>query len=289
MGTRLRPVRGERYNREVPERSLSMKICNALALAACFAFAAPGAEAVSALDAFEMLGIDEGAQYAATRVVTADGQSVRFKEYRKGESMRLEINAEGMQSVMIADKGKGYAVMPQMNAYLETDLSDVVGRTGWNEDSEFATIEKVGREPVGTVPATRYHVTYSEPGNEGEGDLWVSDDGVLMRVLMQVRDGGQVSEVESSLEELVMGPQPDDLFRVPAGYTAIQAGGLFKAIGNLGAPAPGAAPPPSASGSTGGAVDGGSASTPQYSHTRGAAGAGGLRDALRKLIPKGSQ
>ncbi|MDP6377195.1 MAG: hypothetical protein QF921_08725 [Pseudomonadales bacterium] len=82
---------------------------------------------------------------------------------------------------------------------------------------------------------TRYHAHQRDENGEGEGDFWVTGDGVLMKLDMTHSNRrGRVSNVESVLEGLAMGPQPECLFTVPANYNSIKTGGPLESLGSFG-------------------------------------------------------
>jgi hypothetical protein len=80
-------------------------------------------------------------------------------------------------------------------------------------DPETWEMERVGREPVNGVAATKYRVaTDGGEATRMRGYLWISDDGIPVRTDMVT--GGD--RIQMELRDLVVGSQPAELFEPPA-------------------------------------------------------------------------
>jgi len=177
--------------------------------------------------------LDMNAAYSAIRTIETDGERISQRYYQDSAAVhRMETELGGEQSIIImrGDRNLMWTVMPQQRMVMELSLGAATSMDGMFElpgDDHWTSVERLGRESVNGVPATRWRVVSDDgAGERGEGDLWVSDEGIPVRMDMRF-DGGRV---RMTLSELLIGPQPATLFEPPVGYQRIApggAGGLF--------------------------------------------------------------
>jgi hypothetical protein len=182
----------------------------------------------------ETAKINTDAAYSATRIIEGGEQRMEQRYFQKnGATNRMEMNVHGQQSTVIVNGERGvmWILMPAQSMYMESPIDDQPFDGANVEIPDPATweMEREGRESVNGVPATRYRVAT----DDGEvtrmrGHVWVSDDGIPVRTDMVT--GGD--RIQMELRDVVVGPQPDELFEPPAGYRGLSVG-----AGHLGSPA----------------------------------------------------
>jgi|GEM_PF-1488932 len=185
--------------------------------------------------------------YSATRIIMAGDQRMEQRYFQKDAATnRMEMHLHGEHSTIImnGDRGSMLFLMPAQRMYLESSIEDQPFDIANVEVPDPASwvMEREGRESVNGVPATRYRVaTDAGEKTRMRGHLWVSDHGIPVRTDMVT--GGD--RIQMELRDLVVGPQPADLFEPPAGYQRMAFGeGMGGAmslpgLGSIGAGAPG--------------------------------------------------
>lgn len=167
--------------------------------------------------------------YSAIRTIDTGDQRISQRYYQQNATVhRMETELGGEQSIIImrGDRELMWTVMPAQRMVMEFSMLDaatqLAGIPDLPEDNQWGSAQSVGRESVNGVATTRW-VVRSPPGQDerSEGTLWISDEGILMR--MEMYDDRGRTRME--LSELVVGPQPATLFEPPPGYQRISTGG----------------------------------------------------------------
>jgi hypothetical protein len=174
-------------------------------LAAAFIFVFSIATAASAAD-----WLRPDVAYSATRTMQAGGHTITGPVHYDNGKERFEMAMEGQQQVMIRreDKELLYMVMPQMGMGMEMRIGGPKAMPGPRDYAELQP-EEVGRETVAGEEATKWRVV----AEGAEIFIWASDDGIPLRMEGEGAQGSFVME----LSDLERGPQPAELFEVPAG------------------------------------------------------------------------
>jgi len=81
----------------------------------------------------------------------------------------------------------------------------------------------VGDEVIDHIPTTKYRVEKTTPdGTHGEGFVWISKRGVLMRLDgLVTAPGGHKTKVVLQLADVKEGPQKPELFAPPTGMNEL--------------------------------------------------------------------
>jgi hypothetical protein len=164
--------------------------------------------------------------YSAKRVISSgEGRMEQRYFQRDGSTNRMELHVNGEHSVVImnGDRGVIMLLMPAQQTYMEgSSAGRAFDETNVElPDPETWEIERVGRESVNGVPATKYRVaTDGGEVTRMRGFIWVSDEGIPVRTDMVTGD----DRIQMELSDLVVGPQPASLFEPPAGYQRIVIG-----------------------------------------------------------------
>src|SRR3546814_7573436 len=89
------------------------------------------------------------------------------------------------------------------------------GSNGMPSAGDYADLqpEELGRETIGGEAVTKYRIEAGEGGESYTVLIWATDDGIALRMEGATAEGG----FEMQLSDLERGPQPADLFEVPAG------------------------------------------------------------------------
>jgi len=194
----------------------------------------------------DMANFNMDIAYSATRIIEGGEQRMEQRYFQKNATInRMEMHLHGQHSTIImnGDRGVMLILMPAQRMYMESSTDSLPFEAGNVElpDPETWEMERVGRESVNGVPATKYRVaTDGGEVTRMRGFLWVSDDGIPVRTDMVT--GGD--RILMELRDLVVGPQPAELFEPPAGYQRMALGeGMGGAmslpgLGALGADAP---------------------------------------------------
>lgn len=192
-----------------------------------FAFAVVLA-AVAAVSAHA--GTLAGAQvgFSADRTLVFDGHVYQGRMWTMPGVERHEQMIRGFDPVFIlhADSPLGEIVLPQ----LHTTVEFVFPRALRILDERRLTRHPVGHAVINGIATTKYLVDETAPEGHVQGALWLSRDGIPMRVAGTfVAPHGHVSTVRWELSHVRIAPQPAALFEPPRGFSHLPA----EAIGPL--------------------------------------------------------
>lgn len=165
------------------------------------------------------------------RVIKAGGQTIESRyHYRPPGLHREEMSHEGMSIAMVIrqDRGVIYTFLPH-NMYMETSI-DQPGMMGERDPipdtDSIVEFEEVGQEEINGWPTTRYHVITMDEGQRAEGDFWVTEHWIPIR--MEFNSSEQPGETMSmEIRDLLIVEQDPALFEVPAGATKLMGMGGF--------------------------------------------------------------
>lgn len=134
---------------------------------------------------------------------------------------RREIFVEGAHQIIIrrADVNHVYVVMPTLGVGMEMDLDATPPPTREAFLHELDAVAD-GQGAVAGLAATRYRLTGSDPdGGTFQGTVWITDDGITLRLEGTVTAGGRTEAVSMELDNVSIGPQDPALFERPADVT----------------------------------------------------------------------
>jgi hypothetical protein len=174
--------------------------------------------------------------YSAKRVISSGEGRMEQRYFQRDAStnrMELHVNGEYSVAIMNGDRGVIMLLMPAQQLYMEgSSAGRAFDETNVElPDPETWEMERVGRESVNGVPATKYRVaTDGGEVTRMRGFIWVSDHGIPVRTDMVTGN----DRIQMELSDLVVGPQPASLFEPPAGYQRIAPGeGMAIGSGDL--------------------------------------------------------
>lgn len=178
-----------------------------------------------------MLG-DASISYRAERTVTVNGRSYTGPVFHRPGQDRHEQEIGGMQEVFLLDDAdaRGYLVLPGLKSYLEFDFPRLMAKLA----DPHLRRSPAGEETVNGVRTTKYHLDYTaDDGSRAQGFVWVSGEGVLMRLDGTVlREGAaRPTSIFMELAHLRPGPQDPGLFEPPAGFYKLPTEALTSLLG----------------------------------------------------------
>jgi outer membrane lipoprotein-sorting protein len=217
--------------------------------------------------------------FSAWRVMSAGSTQAQGKYYYAPSKYRneMEINGQKMTTIYREDLDTVWNLMPGQQMYMELDLGKLVEQGGATlEGSEILEREPQGAETVNGYRTTKYKVTVRDAlGGTSSGFLWATKDMIPVKVDMTAQNG---QHVMIELSQIEVGPQPDSLFDVPAGYRKFSLGGLGGLAGAAEAQ-PGGGP----------SAGPGEASQPQSSDSGDGGFAQGVADAVKDGAAEGAK
>jgi hypothetical protein len=175
------------------------------------------------------------------RVVGAGGQAVETRfHYLPPGLQREDMSQEGMSMAMIIrqDLGVVWTVLPG-GMYMEMSIDDAGEDTHSLPGSEgVVEFEALGAEEMNGWPTTRYRVVSMEDGKRAEGEFWVTEHWIPVRMEIAPSDRPG-DKVTMNVRDLQVRDQDPALFELPPGATKLAGlGGLTgDAEGGFGFPA----------------------------------------------------
>jgi outer membrane lipoprotein-sorting protein len=167
---------------------------------------------------------------ADMKFASPQGMSGTGKLYFAGQKVRMEMNAQGHDSIMISDQSRkvAYFVMTQQKMYMEMSTDKPGPRRGpdWQaydvanpcKTMADTTCEKIGTEVVDGRLCNKWKFTSTSSSRT----VWVDQKtGIPIKTLMS--DGTTME-----LTNIKEGPQSAGLFEVPAGYQKMDMGNMMR-------------------------------------------------------------
>lgn len=122
------------------------------------------------------------------------------------------------------DKGVIWVLNPERKSYIRVPLSRGPGPAGSLRSRVLTEKTVVGRDTIDGMETTKYKVTFARDkrtGTQLAGHMWLSKDGIVVRVLGETRSKNRARPFRHTLTNLEIGPQPAVLFEVPAGFVQV--------------------------------------------------------------------
>lgn len=180
---------------------------------------------------------------ADVRTTTPRHQTLTGKLYFSGNNVRIQMSmpaGEGgragmgsQESIVIHNMSRNvtYMLLPQQRMYMEVHGNEIAGPGRPPEWKAYdpsnpcankpgVTCKKVGTETVNGRTCDRWEFTGKNP--DSNETVWI-DQKTHIPIKRQGADGS-VFELTNINE----GPQPADLFEVPAGYQKLDMGGMMR-------------------------------------------------------------
>ncbi len=157
--------------------------------------------------------------YSATRIVTAGDQEISGKIFSQDQMERWEMTMQGMRQISILrfDEGTGYIYMPDMNMAMKMNIAEAASYGSGTLHSSVEAKE-AGTEIIEGEETTRYLVPPSEENGHTETMVWITGDGIPMKIEGSSTEG----RFSMTLKDLERGEQDPSLFRLPAGVAPME-------------------------------------------------------------------
>lgn len=174
--------------------------------------------------------IDARTGFSAERTLVIDGRTYRGKVWAMPGKERHEQALYGMVPVFLlrGDSKFGEIVLTGLKTVVEFEIPAEL------RVLNVATLKQrpIGSETVGGVATTKYAIDKSIPEGRAEGTLWLSRDGIPMRLAGTFTNAkGKVSTVRWELSGVKSGPQPATLFEPPAGMAKLPPEAIAPLLG----------------------------------------------------------
>jgi hypothetical protein len=199
---------------------MSLGVLSSMMLFALALALAPGTATAA------MLG-DAAVSYSAERTVVVNGHSYTGMVFHTPGHDRHEQEIQGIPEVILLDAAakQGILLLPGLNSYLPFAFPRLMAEL---DDPTWRRVPK-GDEVVNGVRTTKYRVDHTaEDGSHAQGWIWLSAQGVLMRLDGVVRRAGASAgtSIRMELAGLRLGRQDPQLFQIPPGLIKLPSGAL---------------------------------------------------------------
>ncbi len=165
---------------------------------------------------------DAPISFSAVRTVTIDGKPYTGPMFHEPGRERDEQKLGAMDMAFILDgqSGQGFLVVPSVKTYVTFPFPPMLMAL---VDAQMEKEQPVGEETIDRIPTTKYRVEKTtSDGTHGEGFVWISKRGVLMRLDGVVTSpSGRKTKIAMKLADVKEGPQKPELFAPPAGMNEL--------------------------------------------------------------------
>jgi len=170
------------------------------------------------------------AEYTAIREITSSEGVLVQQVYHSFGKERVEMEFEGMSSVMISrpDLGKVWSLMPMFETYSEINTQQASQMRG--DLPSDVTIDKVGPETLDGMATTKYKIVMKD--KSAGGFLWLSEQNIPVQMDFLSKEGKSKSRMRMKLTDLKLAPQDKELFELPKGLKPMP--GMSQMMGMMG-------------------------------------------------------
>lgn len=164
----------------------------------------------------------QAAEFSATVVTQAEGQTVRGKIFMKGQKIRNEFQAEGETNVSIVrpEKKVVWMLMPGAKMYMEMPITEEAQEKMLiKKPEEQARMKLMGTETVNGFACDKYEYEETAPDKKQpvKHFVWVAKK-LQMPIKAMAADGSYLMEYQ----DIKTGGVADSLFEVPQGYQKME-------------------------------------------------------------------
>ena len=184
---------------------------------------APGAGAAATLGEAQI-------GFSADRSLVIDGRAYQGKIWAMPGKERHEQAIQGFRPIFLLRSASplGEIVLSQLKTIIQFKLPPEA-RILVTSDLKK---RPVGQENVNGIATTKYAVDESLPEGHATGSLWLSRDGIPMRLDGSfTASNGKISTVRWELSHVRTGPQPAGLFEAPQGFSRLPPEAIAPLLG----------------------------------------------------------
>ena len=168
--------------------------------------------------------------FTADRILVFDGRTYQGKIWTMPGKERHEQAIQAFRPVFLlrADNPLGEVVLPQLHTVVQFAMPPEL-RLFNHPDLRK---NPVGEETVNGIATTKYAITETRPEGRASGTLWLSRDGIPMRLAGTFTgNSGKASTIRWELSNVRIGPQPAALFEAPQGYSKLPPEAIAPLLG----------------------------------------------------------
>jgi hypothetical protein len=176
-----------------------------------------------------MIG-DPRVGFSADRMLSIDSHTYVGKIWAMPGEERHEQRIAAFRPIFLLRDGSpsGEVVLPQ----LKTIVEFVIPPEWRLLDGRAVNKRPLGAAVVNGITTTEYAIDETVPEGRAEGMLWLSRDGIPMKVAGTfIGKWGRPTRVRWELSRVRIGPQPRTLFAAPRGYTKLPAEAIAPLLG----------------------------------------------------------
>ena len=174
--------------------------------------------------------IDAQTGFTAERTLVIDGRTYQGKVWAMPGRERHEQAIAGLHPVFLlrGDRPLGEVVLQSLKTVVEFEVPAELRLL----NVAALKTHPVGSEAVNGIATTKYAIDKSIPEGHAEGTLWLSRDGIPMRLAGSFTSAkGKVSTVRWELSGVKSGPLPAALFEPPGGFSKLPPEAIAPLLG----------------------------------------------------------
>jgi hypothetical protein len=174
--------------------------------------------------------IDALTGFSAERTLVIDGHTYRGKIWAMPGKERHEQAILGMQPVFLlrGDSPMAEIVLTSIKTIVQVEIPAELRLLNVAALAQHP----VGRETINGIATTKYAIDKSIPEGHAEGMLWLSREGIPMRLAGTFTNAkGKASTVRWELSGVKTGPLPAALFDPPAGLSKLPPEAIAPLLG----------------------------------------------------------
>jgi hypothetical protein len=168
--------------------------------------------------------------FSADRLLVVNGKPYQGRMWTMPGMERHEQNLNGIPAAFVlrSDNPIAELVLPELHTVVQFMLPP--------ELHLFAdprlTRKPVGNETINDIATTKYAIDETVPEGHGAGFLWLSDDGIPMKLEGKfTRNNGKSASLRWELTHVHLGPQPASLFEAPHGFSKLPPEAIVPLLG----------------------------------------------------------
>jgi hypothetical protein len=168
--------------------------------------------------------------FSADRVLVVDGKTYDGKMWTMPGMERHEQPLNGIPAAFVLHHDTPIAdlVLPGMHTIVQFVLPPELRLF----DDPRLKRKPVGHETINGIATTKYEIDETVPEGHGVGNLWLSDNGIPMRLDGTfTRTSGRVAHLRWELNHVHLGPQPASLFELPHDFAKLPADAIAPLLG----------------------------------------------------------
>jgi hypothetical protein len=168
--------------------------------------------------------------FTADRLLIVNGKPYHGKMWNMPGRERHEQDLNGIPAAFVLRDDTPIAdlVLPGLHTTVEFMLPPELRLFA----DRRLTRNPIGHETVNAIVTTKYAVDITVPEGHGSGNLWLSDEGIPMKLDGTfTRTSGKVATLHWELSHVRLGPQPGPLFESPPGFTKLPPEAIVPLLG----------------------------------------------------------